>query len=97
MIYTASKLHREFGLSFATAELIIREQTALARKPYRGWFMLAWIGFATALFVNLWAPQEHRWLIPVVCVCVGIAESLALRRAQPLIQAAAYSATAHSR
>lgn len=97
MVYTVSKLQREFGLPFATAEAIIREQMALARQHYRRWYVPACIaivvGMAGAFVFS--SPSGHTvfgLMWPVAMLCVGTTELLAQRRAEAPILAAARAA-----
>lgn len=90
-------LQRDYGLSFATAEAILREQTALARRHYRPWFTLGGIGLAVALagaFVvaRPFSNIPFDFVFPCACLCTGIGELLARRRARAPIRAAARAA-----
>lgn len=100
MVYTVSRLQREFGLPFATAESIIGEQVALARQHYRCWYVPACIILAIAMagtFVlsDSRAHSVFRLIWPVAMLCVGITELLAQRRAEAPILAAARAAGAN--
>lgn len=96
MTWSVPRLPRNYGLSFVTAANIIHEQTMLARKHYRVWFTLGGIGLAIVLmgafalsrpFAN---PVFHIvWLC--TCLCTGIGELMARRRAQASILAVARS------
>ena len=87
-------LQRDYGLPFVTAEAILREQTALARRHYRPWFTLGGIGLAVALagaFVvsRPFSNIPFDFVFPSACLCTGIGELLSRRRARAPILAAA--------
>jgi len=97
MVYTASRLQREFGLPFATAESIIREQMALARQHYRGWYVPACILLVVAMAGAFVLPDSlahsvSRLIWPVAMLCVSITELLARRPAEAPILAAVRTA-----
>lgn len=98
-LVTTTDLQRDYALPFATAEIILREQQAVARRHYRIWFALGGIGVALALvgaFVidRPIANFAFDFVLPFAYLCTGIGELLAQRRAQPAIHAAARAARA---
>lgn len=87
-------LQRDHGLPFVAASNILHEQTQLARRHYRAWFTLGGIGLAITLagafvlsrpFTS--AAFDVAW--PCACLCTGVGELLARRRAQAPIATAA--------
>jgi len=99
MIYTVSKLQREFESPFTTAGAIVREQIMLARQHHRRWCVPTWIAVAVAMvgtFVlsSPWAHSVFRLIWPVAMLCVGAMKLLAQRRAEAPIVAAAGAASA---
>lgn len=101
MIYTVSKLQREFGLPFHVAEAIIREQMALAHRHYRCWYIPVWTSLAVALACNF-APDSSlpfragHFIPPIACIYLGIVQFITHRRTRTPILAAARAA-AHTR
>ncbi len=87
-------LQRDHGLPFVAASDILHEQTRLARRYYRAWFMLGGIGLAITLagaFVlsRPFASAAFDVAWPCTCLCTGAGELLARRRAQAPIATAA--------
>lgn len=94
-------LQRDYGLPFVAASSIIREQTMLARRHYRAWFALGGIGLAIVLvgaftLSRPFADTTFDFVWPCTCLCTGIGELLARRRAQAPILAVARGAGAHA-
>lgn len=91
-------LQRDHGLPFVAASNIIHEQVTLARKHYRVWFALGWIGLAIVLVDAFALPRSFaettfHIALPCACLCTSVGELLARRRAQPAILAAAHAAS----
>lgn len=97
---TTQGLQREFGLPFATAECLIREQTTLARQHYRRWQLVAFAMFSATLALGF-MPDDTLWyratqyLLPLSMLAFAATEILIQRRARGPILAAA-RATAHA-
>lgn len=94
MICTVSKLQREFGLPFTTAKALLRGQTMLARRHYRRWYSLSFIGIVAQLACSFAA--EHSPLfhvgssIPSISsICPALLPWLTWRRAQAPIRTTA--------
>ena len=67
-LITIRKLQREFGLSYATAAGIIREQSRLARKRYRMLGVLFSCGmliFAGLILTGTHLPHGAQYWIPL--------------------------------
>lgn len=98
---TTKSLQRDYGLPFATAETILREQSGLARKHYRVWFALSGVALVLTLVSTfvIDKPFSHfpfNFVFAFTCLCTGIGELLTQRRAQAAIHSAARAASAHT-
>jgi hypothetical protein len=98
---TTTGLQHEFGLPFQTAELIIREQTTLARQHYRHWQIVVIAMFSAYLALSF-APDDTPWyrasryLLPLNLLAFAATEILIQRHARDPILAAARAATVHA-
>ena len=97
MIYSVSKLQREFGLPFTTAEAILREQMMLARRHSRRWYILFFIGIVAQLacsFAPWHSPFFHAGsiILSISSIYLAILLWLTWRRAQASIRTAARAA-----
>lgn len=98
---TIRSLQRDYGLPFVAAANLIHEQTALARKHYRVWFVLGGIGLAVMiagafLLSRPFANPVFNIVWACACLCTGIGELLSRRRAQACIVALARGPAAGS-